>query len=209
MATTDIVFTGLSHMANQYVEAVIGGLDCGSFLVSPTGSITVPLSSNSMLTGEYLQSIDVGPYDRTTYGDATTQVTVQVNGGGIATVYVPVTIGFLFLAYGQVLRPNSEAATKSPAGGATGKLRRVWSYSALLASSQGVSFGTNLGTAQPAPLKFNDQTSLQSNYLFNGVVYGTVQDADDFDGMLCWSIPGPYPFIMMSLTAYIETHERS
>lgn len=207
-AATDLTFTGLSHMANQVVEVMIAGLDCGAFTVSATGTIVVPLSSNPYLSGAYLQAVDVGPWDKITYGDATSSITVQVAGSGIATVYVPVTIGFPYLSFGQKLRPTSESQTKSQAGGATGKLRRVWSYAALLTHSQGVSFGTNPSALTAAPFRFNDGTAFPNNVLFDGVVYDTLKDSDSFDGMVCWSIPGPYPFIMMSLTSFVETHER-
>jgi len=208
VAATDIVFTGAYFLANKYADVVIGGLDCGSILVDAFGNVTVPLSSNSALSGTYLQSLDVGPWDRNTYGDATTEITLQVEGGGRATVYVPVTIGFSFYSAGQGMRPTAENATKSAEGSGVGKLRRVWSYGVLVTKTQGLNLGTSISNQEPAPLKDDAGNSIQPYQLFNGVVYNEVEDNDSFNGQLCWTIPRPYPCIINSLTGYLETKDR-
>lgn len=210
MAATDITITGLSHLIGQSVRVMIGGLDCGSFVVSTTnpGTVVVPLSSNPSLSGTFLQHLDVGPYDKTTYGDLTTQITMQVNGTGIATMYVPVIVGFSFVPLGQVLRPNAESVVKSPSGGATGKLRRVWRYAAQLTHSQGVQFGTDPSSTVPAQFQFANDQAYPANNLFDGVISDTIEDSDSFDGMLCWTVVGPYPCIMQSISSFVETKER-
>lgn len=214
MAATDIIFNGLAHMVNATVEVVVGGLDCGAFVVAAGGFVTVPLASiptpaGFSSAGNYFQTLDVGPYDTTTYGDATTAVTMQVNGGGRATMYLPVYIGFLYPSIGQTMRPATQAQTKSQTGGATGKLRRVWSVAALLSKSQGVSFGTTAANLQPASFQFANNSYFQNINLFDGVLYMDIDTGDDFDGMTMWYCGGPYPCVLNSLTGFAEFKERT
>ncbi len=207
--STAIIFTGLTHLIGNTVYAMIGGLLCGPYTVGVTGSIAVtPVTDNAFLTGEYLQGLDVGPYDKVTYGDATTQVTMQINGAGIMTMYVPVTIGCAIPFMGTTMRPTSEQLTKSPAGGAIGKLKRSWAVSALVTCAQGINFGTTPSNGQPAPLLTDSQIAIPPFDLYNGVLYQVLNSAHDFNGQITWSSSTPYPFILNSLVAYIETEER-
>lgn len=213
MATTDIVINGLYHMENRMVDAMIGGLDCGSYVVTD-GAITVPIQSDpdDLCTGAYLYSLDVGPWDRDTYGDATTEITVLVTGLGIARVYVPVVIGYSFTTIGRLLRPATESATKSPQGPALGKLRRVNSFSGLfintIGGTNGVQFGTDFNHMHAALFKQNDGTILDNATMFSGVHYNSVEDHDTLDGMLTWTMTRPYPCTIAAIAGFIETKER-
>lgn len=213
MADTDLTFLGLSHAIGNIVEVIVGGLDCGAFLVNSAGSVTVPLASVPIPegftdAGSYLLTLDVGPYNTTAYGDATNQLTMQIAGGGRATMYVPVYIGFVYPSLGQPMRPANQQQVKSAVGGATGKLRRVWSVAALLSRSQGLQFGTNAGNLLPAPFQFANGAAYPDYLLYDGVLYMDVEDSDSFDGMPMWYAPGPYPVVLNSLTAFTETKER-
>jgi hypothetical protein len=213
MAATDLVFNGLSHMIGATVEVVIAGLDCGAFVVSSTGTVTVPLASIPVPTGfpdasTYFQSVDVGQYNTDTYGDATNQLTMQISGGGIATMYLPIYIGFNYPALGQGMRPANQQQTKSATGGATGKLRRVWDISLLLTNTQGLQVGTTPTNVLPLPLLFADQTPFASYQLFCGTADMRGEDSDSFDGMPFWYAPGPYPAIVNALTAFTEVKEK-
>jgi hypothetical protein len=206
MAATDIVITGLGAFTVASVDVVIGGLDCGTFTLSGS-TVTVPIDSNPLLSGDYLQSIDVGPWDRTTYGDATTELTVQLSSGARARVYVPVTVGNSYASLGQTLRANAENQIKSPSGGGIGKKRHVYSYAMLLAGAQGISVGTNWGALLPAPLKTKGGVTLPANVLYYGVVEDTLQDTDSFDGMVCWAITRPYPCVITGTASFVEVKE--
>lgn len=214
MAATDIIISGLSHAIGQIVEVVIGGLDCGAFTVASSGNVTVPIASVPVPTGfpdagTYFLTVDVGPYDKITYGDVTNALTMQINGGGIATMYLPIYVGFLYPSIAQVLRPTAQQETKSQLGGSIGKLRRVWSIAALFTRTQGVQIGTNTTNILPAQFKFANQQNYAQNVLFDGVHYMPVEDADSFDGMPLVYAPGPYPCILNSLTGFTETKERA
>jgi hypothetical protein len=214
MAATDIIFTGLSYAIGASVEVVIGGLDCGAFTVASPGTVTVPLASIPVPegypdAGTYLLTLDVGPYNTTAYGDATNMLTMQVDGGGRATMYIPIYIGFPYPSLGAPMRPTGPQQIKSPAGGSTGKLRRVWSIAVLLSRSQGLQFGTNTGNLLPAAFQFDGGASYPNNLLFDGVHYMTVEDNDSYDGIPWWYAPGVYPVCLNSLTAFTETKERT
>ena len=215
MSATDLVFTGAYFLANKNVDVVIGGLDCGTFLAVEAGNgqttVTVPIASIPAPGGDvgvYLQSIDVGPWDKNTYGDDTTEITLQIDGGGRATVYVPVLIGFSFYSAGQRLRPATENETKSQEGPSTGKRRKVWAYGVLVTHTKGLYLGTNVTNQDPAPLLDNGGNALPGNVLFDGVVYNEITEDDSFEGQLMWTIPRPYPCIINSLNGFVDTKDR-
>lgn len=212
MADTDIVFGSLYQFAGRLVDVVICGLDCGSYQVSQDGlaTVTVPRQSDpdGLLTGEYIATFDVGPYDRTTYGDATTQLSVS-DTFALQTVYVPVTIGFSFTHAGQLLRPATEAQTKSPEGPALGKTRRIHRYAALFRNTIGISIGTVLANLFPVDFRnAGGSAPLTKNILFSGVIEDTIDSEYSFDGQITWMGTRPYPCTIASISGFVETQER-
>lgn len=210
MADTDIVFTGFYHMIGSPASVVICGLDCGDYIVSATGTVTVPINSdkNQLCNGAYLAQFDVGPFDRTTYGDATTMLMISDGVGGVETIYVPVVIGFTYPSWGRLLRPVSQEDTKTPQGPSLGKTRRAHWFGALLLNTQGISFGTSTGQYDLAPLDDKAGNVLPLNVLYSGVWSKPIDDNPSFDGMIGWQILRPFPATVVAISGFIETSER-
>lgn len=213
MADTDLIFTGLYYAVGYTVTACIGGLDCGDYVVDSTGSITVPINSDpdQLCNGTYLYTLDVGPWDRTTYGNLTTELTIGVPGVGEATIYIPVAIGFVYPSIGMRVRPTSEQQLKSPQGPGTGKKRRVAEYGILFGAVVGGTNAFQIGTALNKMQSIKAQTlggvNLTHNIVFQGVAFGALPDSDSYDGQICWQMLRPYPCIIDSLNGFIETSE--
>ena len=207
MAATDIILTGYWEAAFHTVDVMIAGLDCGSYVVASDGSVTVPIQSDpdKLLTGTYLQARDVGPWDRVTYGDATTEISLLVSGGGLATVYVPVVVGYSFLSVGRLLRPATEAQIKSPRGPALGKKRRIHNYAVLLVNTVGVSFGTRFTNLRSALFDQNNGKDLTRDQMYSGVWYDAIDDINSYDGLITWSVARPYPCTVAAITGFVET----
>ncbi len=216
MANTDIVFNGLYHMVGELVAVTIGGLYCGNFVVMAPGQITVPINSDpdGLCNGKYLQTLDVGPWDKTTYGALTCEVTLDIAGNGPATIYIPVAIGFNFPAMGMTMRPSSAELTKSPMGGATGKLKRIHGVG-ILGNFVGGKLGLQIGTQGPTgPVNAVNVTTLggiplKHNQPFSGEFYMAVSDETNKDGQIFWQMLNPYPCVINTLNTFIETSERS
>lgn len=209
MADTDIVFTGFYQAIGHLVTATIGGLDAGDYIVAADGSVTVPINQDpdQLCNGDYLATLDVGPFDRVTYGDATATVTLKV-GLGNATIYIPVVIGYTYPTWGQLLRPATEAQTKSSQGPALGKTRRVHMFAALMVNAVGVSWGTNFNTLSPAIFRDAAGNAFPHNRMFSAVYQDTITEADSLDGMIAWQVSRPYPCTISAISGFVETSER-
>ena len=214
MATTDVVFSGLYHAVGLTASVSVCGLDCGDYVVSPTGTVTVPINSDpdKNFNGAYLSPLDVGPFDKTTWGDQTTRIDLSNGSGAIQTVYVPVVIGFTYPSYGGVLSAIGEDQTKTPQGPAVGKTRRAHWVGALLRNTQGISFGTDTGTWYPAVLTTDNSnapgSALPKNTLFSGVYSAPLADAAGFGSFVGWGVNRPYACSVVALNAFLETSER-
>lgn len=213
MATTDLVFSGIYYAVGAKVTAFIGGLDCGDYIVDSTGSITVPINSDpdQLCNGTYLSTLDVGPWDRTTYGTLTTEVTIGVPLVGEATIYIPVAIGFVYPSMGQRTRPAAEQTVKSPQGPATGKKRRVSNYgilfSAVIGNTGGLQIGCDFNHMNAMQLQTLGGVKITNNIVFQGVAFGPISDSDSYDGQVCWQMLRPYPCIIDSLNGFMEVSE--
>lgn len=214
MAATDIVFQGLYFAIGYTVSVSIAGLDCGDYVVqtSPPGTITVPINSdpNQLCNGAYLANFDVGPYDRTTYGDATTRIDLADGVGGVETIYVPVVIGFTYPSLGMGLRPITPEQTKSPQGGAMGKTRRIHWAGFLFQNAQGVTILTSSPQDAQFASTFNNaaEVPLNMNQLFSGVYATEVDDTYSYDGQIGWLVTRPYACTVVSMTSHLDTMER-
>ena len=218
MADTDITITGLYHLQGRTVSVVICGLDCGDYLVTTDsgtamtgGNVVVPIGSDpdGLLSGAYIALFDVGPYDGTTYGNATAALTVfNAAAGGEGTYYVPVCIGFTYTSIGQPLRPATAEQGKSQMGPLLGKTRRNHRFSALLNNTQGVSFGPNLSTAIEARFTNIANVVTTKDQLYSGVWQDTVADDYTLEGGVGWLVSRPYPCAVMALGGFMDTSER-
>lgn len=218
MAVTDVVFRGLYFAVGYTVSVSVCGIDCGDYVVSfavgeeNEGFITVPINSdpNGLFNGAYLAQFDVGPFDRTTYGDATTRIDLADGVGGVETIYVPVVIGFTYPSIGVGLRPLTSEQTKSPLGGAEGKTRRIQWAGFLFQNAQGVTVISSNPTDGFFPSVFTDVTEapLNMNELFSGIYQTPVDDAYSYDGQLGWMVTRPYACTVVAMTSHLETQER-
>lgn len=211
MATTDIVFTGFYYAIGYTATVSIAGLDCGDYVVSSLGTVTVPINSDTdkLCNWANLVQYDVGPYDRDTYGDATMGVTMADGTGGVQTLYLPVVIGFVYPAAGFALRAVDQDALKTPQGGGTGKTRRSHWVSIQLLNTQGIALGTlSSAVYDTAPLADEGANVLPLNELYTGVWTKPIDDNPSFDGQIGWRILRPFPCTVLSLTGFVETAER-
>lgn len=209
MADTDVIFQGFYYAVGYTVSVSVCGLDCGDYVVDPFGQVTVPINSDpdQNFNGPYLSQFDVGPYDRKTYGDQTARLDLD-NAGALATIYVPVVIGFSYPSYGVPLRAIGEDQTKTPQGPALGKTRRAHWVAALLRNTQGITFGTENGNWDFQPLADTAGNVLPRNRLFSGVWSKPVGDNDSFDSIIGWNVTRPYACTVVSLSSFIDTSER-
>ena len=214
MAATDMIFNGLYYAIGYPVQVTIGGLFCGTYTVVAPGQITVPINSDpdQLCNGKYLQTLDVGPWDTTTYGGLTTELTLDVAGNGEATIYVPVAIGFTYPSLGQVMRPASAEVTKSSQGPATGELRRVHTVGVLgsfVGGSLGLQVGTSFATMNAANVMTKGGAPLLHNQILQGIHFMAVTDNDSMDGQIAWQMLNPYPCVINSINSFISFEPRS
>jgi hypothetical protein len=210
MAATDMVFSGFYYAIGYTLTVSIAGLDCGDYVVSATGTVTVPINSDSgkLCNWATLVQYDVGPYDRTTYGDATTAVTMADGSGGVQTLYLPVVIGFNYIGWGIPLRPVTEDQIKSPSGAGLGKTRRSHWFSALLLNTQQIAFGTTHNVYDLAKLADDGQNLLPQNVLYSGVWTKPVDDNPSYDGQVGWQSARPFPCTVVAITGFMVESER-
>lgn len=210
MAATDVVFSGFYFAIGYTVTVTVAGLDCGDYVVSSLAEVTVPINSDKykQFNGAALAQWDVGPFDKTTYGDSTTAVTMADGVGGIATLYLPVVIGFVYPGMGRTLRPVSEDQTKTQQGPALGMTRRAHWFGALLLNTQGIAFGTNTNVYDLAPLDDGAGNLLEDNELYSGVWAKPIDDNPSFDGMIGWQSLRPFPCTVCAISGFIETTPR-
>lgn len=185
---TQLTLYGLWHLAGQTVQASIGGLDCGDYVVAADGSITVPFGSDDqgLMTPQYLASLD--GYE----GEQATPIKLYVDDT-LQTITVPVVIGLGYTSDGQTLRPVNPNDLMLRTHG-LGKLRRAHYYSVLLHNAVEISFGTDFSSLDPALLTTTDgETANPHTSLYSGVYRGTLTDQSGYDSMLAWRVDRPWP----------------
>jgi hypothetical protein len=210
MADTDVVFQGLYYAIGYLVSVSVCGLDCGDYTVDDHGQVTVPINSdeNQLFNGTDLAQYDVGPYDRVTYGDATTRIDWATGTGAVQSMYLPVVIGFTYPSYGAILRALGEDQIKSAQGPGLGKTRRNHYVAALLRNTQGITFGTENGQWDQRPLTDAAENPLNMNTLFSGVWAQPLDDNDSLNGIVGWNVTRPYACTVVALAGHAETSER-
>lgn len=207
MAASDLIFSGLWHLAGETVGATICGLDCGDFLVTTTGTITVPLQSDAdqLLTAAYIISKDgITP-------DAEQNTRISIASGGVhVTVVVPVTIGFTYISQGQCLRPASAQDIGSREGAALGKTRRQHSASFLLSNAIGLAVGTSFSKLDfPEMVNPDIPVALPQDQMFNGVLWmPAIEDSYTFDSKLAWQVSRPWPCTVEATSSFLAAEER-
>lgn len=200
---TNLLLYGLWHLNGKTVSAVIGGLDCGDYLVA-NGSITVPLQADpdQLLTVAYLQSISSD-----SYGDLS--VPLSTAAAGNVSLRVPMVVGFTFTTQGQLLRPITKDETGAATGPALGKTRRNHRFATQLVNTAvGIQFGTTFTKMHAAQFKSPGGKAYTPLQMFSGVFTDTIEDDNTYDGMLCWQVTRPLPAIITALGGFLSTQDR-
>lgn len=204
LSATNLVLNGMWHLTGKIASVVIGGLDCGDFLVAADGTVTVPLQSDpgQLLTTAYLNSVSA-----LTYGDRA--VPISPASAAKTAIVIPAVVGFTFTSDGQVLRPATKDDSGAQQGPAQGKTRRLHQFTVMLNNAcQGIKFGTVFSKLRPAIFKSKGGTTLPNNQMFSGIFESTIEDDYSFDGMLCWRISRPLPATVVSVGGFISTQDR-
>lgn len=207
MAITDaqIVFFGYWHLTGLTVAVSILGLDCGDYVVSTEGSVTVPYASDDggLLTPAYLVA------HTNAIAAVENNCTFAVLVAGVSTtVTVPVVIGLTYTTQGQLLRPDVASDIKSPLGPGLGKKRRSHIYAALVQDAVKIDFGSDFSHLDPAFFSVDEEAANAENVPFSGVVVGHIDDSYSFEGQLAWQVVRPYACTVMSASVFLDVSER-
>ena len=180
-----LTLNGLWHLNGQSVQAWLGGLDCGDYLVA-NGAITVPYgdgvsagTANGLFTADFVASFTT----------------------------MPMWVGFTYTSDGQLTRPHTPQESGARSGPALGKKRRNQYIIAQLEGTQGVSFGTTFTHMKPAIFKQDNGTVYLINEQFNGVFRDQFYDEYSYDGMICWRITRPYPCNIEAIGGALQTQD--
>jgi hypothetical protein len=195
-----ITFFGLWHLNGETASAVIGGLDCGDYLVG-NGSIFVPFGSDPAgnFKLSYLQSLS------------------QVGGYGDMSVLLdspaytfPAVVGLTYTSQGQMLRALKPEEAGARTGPGLGMTRRTHMFSSLFGNMipGTVSFGTTFSDLRPCTPTFPGGSALPTTSMYSGVFWGTLDDDYSFDSQLCWQITRPLPLTIAALDSFAHTQER-
>lgn len=205
-----ITLYGMWTSVGATVSVFLGGLDCGDYVVDTDGSIVVPYGSDpdGLLTAAYLADIS----DATAYGVRGIQLDVTV-ANVLTRVVVPCVIGYNYESDGETQRPMSQDEVKTPTGPALGKTRKVHQFGALLQGAIGGANGLRFrsgsdATWRPAQLRYPNETPYDHATMFSGVHWDTIDGDTNFDGVVSWNMPRPYPVAVCSVSGFIETNER-
>jgi hypothetical protein len=208
---TTLTIWGLFHLTNDIVSVCLGALDLGDFTVAADGSVTVSLLATAGQPNAWsaIQLLNMNA----DYGESTTLI--QVNSGAGATfANVPCVVGSAYTTQGQRLRLITVQDAKTPTGPVLATVRRSQMWGALLQNAIQISFGTSFtpGTVgNMDPWDTIDPVTgdaLVAGVAYSGVVTGILEDGHSYDSMLCWQVNRPYPATVVSISSFLQTHER-
>lgn len=207
-ADTQIVFYGFWHLTGSTVRVSILGLDMGTYVVSATGTVTMPYASDAggLVTPAYLVANSnalTGVEQNLTFNVTTASATVSVT--------VPAVIGLDYTTQGQVLRPDVASDIHSPLGPGLGKTRRGHEMAAFVQDAIAIKFGTDFTSATQIAARFttNGSALRAEDSPYTGVYWDLLNDGYGFDGMLSWQVNRPYPCTIVSVSTFLgEVAER-
>ena len=209
----NIVFSGLWYFIGQTLTVWLGGLDFQDYVVAADGTITVPYAADPGKFGT--QAYLIGLMEPIFHPLGPTWPSVQqlpnipiyISG---TTYDVPGVIGFKFTTEIQRLRPDDQETARTKDGSASGQLKRNHWYSVLLAAgvANTVSIGCNPnGNLYKMTLVTMIQEPTPTNQLFSGVFRDTIESDYDLDGQMYIVLTRPAPFVLNSLTGFMEVNE--
>lgn len=176
-----VIFSGLWHLNGETVDVWIGGLDCGSQLVT-NGSITVPFRSD--------------PYEAFTANFYFTTTPPRC------------VVGFSYTSQGRILRPAAGQEAGAYNGPAFAKEKRTHQFGVLLHQTNGISFGTEFGNLRPALFRTKGGKDYAPGRLFSGIHWNNIEDGYSFDSMLAWEVTRPYPGTVLQIGGFLNTQDR-
>lgn len=198
---TQIVFSGLMAHAGLSVDVQIAGLDCGTYTVSATGTITIAYGADP--AGLFKRTFLNSNAGSSQYGG----VSCPIYFTDTTTTTMSVVVGFTFTSQGQRLRPMTPAQSGTQAGPSLGKIRRVHKYGFNFVNSVGVQVGTNFTTTRAVQYRTPGNTPIPVTTQFNGIVWDTLEDAYSLDGQLAWQITRPYPTQIAAAASFVQTQD--
>jgi hypothetical protein len=208
-----LVFNGLHYFAGKTVTAWLGGLDCGDYVVTAGGTITVPYAADAggLCTKAYLQSLDkinLPPANTAWYAEADLPNMPTLISG---TVYnIPMVIGTPFTTELQKLRPDVQQDAHTQFGPGTGTIKRNHWYALNLSAGVANTIqvgGDNLVT-YPATLdNYKTGQATPATTLFQGIFRDTVDSDYDLDGQLYIKMTRPAPMSLAGWTGMVESNE--
>lgn len=194
MATADTTLQiwGLGHLVGVTVGVVVGGVYMGTETVAADGSVTVTYGSDTSgkVTTSYLIT-NFGP--GTTPEGSNHDTTFLVDDGTQnVSVTVPVLVGLLYTATGQLIRPLDGGETP-----ALGRMRRA-NHAAILVQEAHEDFTVGTTTAGLATVPQSSdglqtpELALADDVPFSGVIFTPLSDAPSFDTQFAWQSAKPY-----------------
>lgn len=126
----------------------------------------------------------------------------------ITNYQIPAVVGYSYTSQGQLLRPILPGETGAQNGPALGKTRRTHMVAALLANTQGISFGSDFTKMHPAVFKTPGGNVYSPLQLWTGTFWDTLEDGYSFDSMPAWQITRPYPATALAVEAFLKTQDR-
>ena len=204
---------GLHYFAGKTVTAWLGGLDCGDYVVSAGGTITVPYGADAggLCTQAYLLSLDkvnLPPPATAWYREADLPNMPTLIGG---TVYnIPMVVGTAFTTVIQKLRPDAQQDAHTQLGPATGTIKRNHWYALNLSAGVANTIqigGDNLVTYPASLDNYKTGQPTPATTLFQGIFRDTVDSDYDLDGQLYIKLTRPAPMSLASWTGMVESNE--
>lgn len=190
-----VYFHGLWHLNGKTVQVFAGGLDCGDRGTGSTGFTDFAVANGQCFVP---------------FGDG---VSAGCGRGLFTETFLTtdptIVIGFTYNSDGQIVRPISQADTGARNGPALGKTRRNHQFSALIANSTGVFFGSNFGASlRPAQFRQANGNALDPLTTYSGVHHDSLDDDYSYDGMIAWRVARPWPAHIIAISGNIQAQDR-
>ena len=193
---------GCAEHEGRRLDVWACGQDLGSFTVL-NGKITIPLTDDfsRLALAEYTAS-------GTDFGDVSVTIRCDIEGTQTDQYVVPILVGNSFTSQGQMLRPNKPEETGAREGPGFGKTKRAHKVSALLHNSRGLSFGTRFDKLRPMKMVSQGGRAFDIDEAFSGVYTAPLEDTYSYDSQPCWEVSRPYPAVVCSFGAALNTEEQ-
>lgn len=210
-ADTTLTIWGLGHLAGATVGACVAGVYMGTYTVAADGSIDVLYGADSdgTVTAAYL--VANFPTSGGTLAGSDHDVVFDLwDGSSIVSITVPILVGLLYTAYGQLVRPMLPEALYGGKGPTLGKMRRGQEYALMVEGAKEVSVGTSTSNLTAATMTTDGmgtpELTLAGDEVFTGVMTQPLADGPSYDTQLMWRSTQPYR-LTVSMAAVFQEGE--